>query len=99
MHDDKAKVLLELWLSELAEKVHGHRGLRSPQILAPADIATQAGVPEPKVVSLLAVVALENEHFGATVKRLHDGDFHLDIGPARVRQVRNRGFGSDGWEP
>ncbi len=51
MHDDEAKVLLESWLSELAEQVHGHK-VRSPQIIAPADIATQAGVPEAKVVSL-----------------------------------------------
>ncbi len=97
MHDDEAKVLLETWLSELAEKVHSLKA-RSSQIIAPADIVTQSGVPEAKVVSLLAIVARENEHFGVTVQQLQGGKFHLDVGAARVRQVRGRGFGGDGWE-
>lgn len=97
MHDDEARVLLESWLSDLAEKVHSHKA-RSPQIIPPADIATQAGVPEAKVAPLLAGVAYENQHFGVSVKPLQGGKIHLDIGPARVRQVRGRGFGSDGWE-
>jgi hypothetical protein len=97
MDDDEAKVLLESWLDDLAERVHSNKA-RSPQIIAPADIAAQAGVPEAKVVSLLATVAHENEHFGVTVKQLQGGKSHLDISPARIRQVRNRGFGGDGWE-
>jgi hypothetical protein len=44
MHDDEARVLLETWLSDVAERVHSHKA-RSPQIIVPADIATQAGVP------------------------------------------------------
>jgi predicted nucleotide-binding protein len=89
MHDDEARVLLAGWLSELARTVRSH-GAQSPQIREPADIAREAGVPEAKV-SLLASVGQENEHFGVTVKQLQGGKIHFDIGPAGVRQVRNRG--------
>jgi hypothetical protein len=98
VHDDEAKVLLETWLSDLAEDVHSNK-VRSPQVIAPAEIAKRAGVPEAKVVSLLAAVAWEHQHFGVKVKQLQGGKFHLDIGPPRVRIVRGRGgFGPDGWE-
>jgi hypothetical protein len=96
MHDDEANVLLEVWLKDVAEAVHSLK-TRSPQIIAPADIAARAGVPEPKVQSLLAVAAIEHDYIGVTVKRLANGKFHLDIGPARVRRTRDR-FGRDGWE-
>jgi hypothetical protein len=88
MHDDEAKVMLETWLSVLADSAHSGR-LRSPQMRDPAEIATQARVPEAKV-ALLAGVARENEHFGVTVKQLQGGKIHFDIGPARVRQTRGR---------
>jgi hypothetical protein len=81
MHDDEAKVLLETWLSALAESVHSGQA-QSPLMRDPAEIATQAHVPEAKV-SLLAGVASENEHYGVTVKTLQGGRIHLDIGPSQ----------------
>jgi hypothetical protein len=89
MLDDEARVRLEAWLHDLSNK-----NLRSPQIIAPGDVATQAGVPEQQVVSLLVGVAREHAHIGVTARQLQGGQFHLDIGPARIRQVRSR----DGWE-
>ncbi len=89
MHDDEAKSLLETWLENLAENVHSRSAPRR-QIIPPNEVASQSGVPEPKVVSLLEGVAFENEHLGVTVKKLQGGKFDFDIGPARVRQVRNR---------
>jgi uncharacterized protein (TIGR02391 family) len=91
MLDDEAKVLLTAWLSKIAENG------RSPAIMSPDEIESQARVPVAQVVTLLVTVAHENEHFGVTVRRLRGGKFHLQVGAPRVRMTGG-GFGDDGWE-